>query len=112
MRGHEGMSTRRLALCLGIALALVSSGALAQTPLQPNAQSGMLPLPSTPPNAPVINLEVRQTTGQLAVPVDKSQLLHVDQTFGEISVGNRDIADVVPLTRNLIYVLGKKRGAT
>src|SRR5215471_17323394 len=111
MGGMRGMSTRRLALFLGLALALVSSSVPAQTPLGPGAQ-GMLPLPSAPPNAPVINLEARQTTGQLTVPVDKSQLLHVDQTFGEISVGNRDVADVVPLTRNLIYVLGKKRGAT
>jgi hypothetical protein len=69
-------------------------------------------LPNVPPSTPVINLEGRQTSGQLTVPVDKSQLLHVDQQFGEISVGNKDIADVVPLSRNLIYVLGKKRGAT
>ena len=73
---------------------------------------GMLPLPSTAPAAPVINLEARQTTGQLTVPVNKSQLLHVDQVFGELSVGNQAIADVVPLTRNLIHVLGKTRGAT
>jgi pilus assembly protein CpaC len=73
---------------------------------------GMLPLPSAPPMAPVINLEARQTTGQLTVPVDKSQLLHVDQVFGELSDGNQMIADVVPLTRNLIYVLGRQRGAT
>src|SRR5262245_36420851 len=106
------MSNRRLALSMGFALALVSSGALAQAPLQPNAMSGMLPLASAPSAPPVINLEARQTTGQLTVPVDKSQLLHVDQTFGEISVGNRDVADVVPLTRNLIYVLGKRRGST
>src|SRR5262245_33969991 len=105
------MSTHRLALSLGFALALVSWSAMAQAPLAPGAQ-GMLPLPSAPAAPPVINIEARQTTGQLTVPVDKSQLLHVDQTFGEISVGNRDIADVVPLTRNLIYVLGKKRGST
>jgi pilus assembly protein CpaC len=73
---------------------------------------GMLPLPSAPSMAPVINLEARQTTGQLTVPVDKSQLLHVDQVFGELSVGNQMIADVVPLTRNLIYVLGRQRGST
>jgi pilus assembly protein CpaC len=48
----------------------------------------------------------------LTVPVDKSQLLFVDRVFGELSVGNQMIADVVPLTRNLIYVLGKQRGAT
>src|SRR6266446_1415008 len=106
------MSSRRFALLFSFALASLCFGAQAQAPLAPNAQTGMLPLPNTPPSAPVINLEARQTTGQLTVPVDKSQLLHVDQAFGEISVGNRDIADVVPLTRNLIYVLGKKRGST
>jgi len=79
--------------------------------LQAQAQISV-PLPSAPPANAIINLQGRQTSGQLTVPVDKSQLLHVDQAFGEISVGNKDIADVVPLSRNLVYVLGKKRGAT
>src|SRR6185503_1714743 len=108
------MRIRDCVMMLGLLLASLSFGAQAQTALRPNgaAMQGMLPLPSAPPMAPVINLEARQTTGQLTVPVDKSQLLHVDQVFGELSVGNQMIADVVPLTRNLIYVLGRQRGST
>jgi pilus assembly protein CpaC len=108
------MSIRNCLLALGLVFASISFGANAQTPLAPTGQAmqGMLPLPSAMPAAPVINLEARQTTGQLTVPVDKSQLLHVDQVFGELSVGNQMIADVVPLTRNLIYVLGRQRGST
>lgn len=108
------MRIKQCVRVLGLALALLSFGAQAQTSLAPigGAMQGMLPLPSAPPGSPVINLEARQTTGQLTVPVDKSQLLHVDQVFGELSVGNQMIADVVPLTRNLIYVLGRQRGAT
>jgi pilus assembly protein CpaC len=85
---------------------------LAGLPLTAQAQTPALGLANVSPSTPVINLENRQTSGQLSIPIDKSQLLHVDQAFGEISVGNKDIADVVPLSRNLIYVLGKKRGAT
>src|SRR5688572_30407836 len=108
------MRIRDCLVMLGLVLASLSYGAQAQTALSPtgSAMQGMLPLPGAAPGAPVINLEARQTTGQLTVPVDKSQLLHVDQVFGELSVGNQMIADVVPLTRNLIYVLGRQRGAT
>jgi pilus assembly protein CpaC len=52
------------------------------------------------------------TAGQLVVPAGKSQLLHLDQPFREISVGSKDIADVQPLSRTTIYVLGKKMGTT
>jgi pilus assembly protein CpaC len=90
----------------------IASLVLAALPLAAQAQTAAPALPNVPPATPVINLESRQTSGQLSIPADKSQLLHVDQAFGEISVGNKDIADVVPLSRNLIYVLGKKRGAT
>ena len=108
------MRIQHCVMMLGLALAVLSFDASAQQSLAPigGAMQGMLPLPSAPPMSPVINLEARQTTGQLTVPVDKSQLLHVDQVFGELSVGNQMIADVVPLTRNLIYVLGRQRGAT
>jgi pilus assembly protein CpaC len=98
------MSIKNCVLAAGLLLALLPFAARAQ-PATPS-------LPNVSPSTPVINLQARQTSGQLTVPVDKSQLLRVDQAFGEISVGNKDIADVVPLSRNLIYVLGKKRGAT
>src|SRR5260221_5237908 len=102
--GWVARSSRAMTLLGGLIFGLSGSAA--------SAQQMMAPLPAAPPGVPIVNLEARQATGQLAVPLDKSQLLHVDQAFGEISVGNRDIADVVPLTRNLIYVLGKKRGST
>jgi len=95
-----------------LALAGLPLAAQAQAPAPLQSQVQSAPLANVPPSTPVINLQARQTSGQLSIPVDKSQLLHVDQVFGEISVGNKDIADVVPLSRNLIYVLGKKRGAT
>lgn len=50
--------------------------------------------------------------GQFIVSLGKSQVLQVDQTFSEINVGNAEIADVVPLTRQSVYVLGKKLGST
>jgi pilus assembly protein CpaC len=60
----------------------------------------------------VIDLTAGQTAGQMYIPVNKSQLLRVDRPFHEISVGNKEIADVQPLSRNVIYVLGKKMGTT
>jgi pilus assembly protein CpaC len=53
----------------------------------------------------------RQGT-ELVVPLGKSQLLRVDRQFDEVSVGNPEIADVVPLSKSLVYVLGKQPGAT
>jgi pilus assembly protein CpaC len=102
---------RRFILMASLVLAVLPFAAQAQAPTPLQAPPAPL-LASVPPSTPVINLQARQTSGQLSIPVDKSQLLHVDQAFGELSVGNKDIADVVPLSRNLIYVLGKKRGAT
>jgi pilus assembly protein CpaC len=51
-------------------------------------------------------------TTQLAVPVDKSQVLRLSQPFSTLSVGNPAIADVVPLTDRQVYVLGKAHGST
>jgi len=99
------MDMRRFILVAGLILAAMPFAAEA-------AQAPVPALPNVSPSTPLINLQGQQTSGQLSIPVDKSQLIHVDQSFGEISVGNKDIADVVPLSRNLIYVLGKKRGAT
>ena len=49
---------------------------------------------------------------ELVVPLGKSQLLRVDRAFDEVSVGSPEIADVVPLSKTLVYVLGKQPGAT
>jgi pilus assembly protein CpaC len=50
--------------------------------------------------------------GEFVVPVDKSQVLRVDQPYVDLLVGNNAIADVLPLTNQSIYVLGKKLGST
>ena len=50
--------------------------------------------------------------GEFVVPINKSQVLKVDQPFTELLIGNSDIADVVALTNQSVYVLGKQLGTT
>jgi pilus assembly protein CpaC len=50
--------------------------------------------------------------GEFVVPVNKSQVLKVDQPFTELLIGNPEIADVVALTNQSVYVLGKQLGTT
>ena len=54
--------------------------------------------------------EVR--AGELAVPLNKSQVLRSDRPFAKALIGNPEIADVLPLTDSSLYVLGKKMGTT
>jgi pilus assembly protein CpaC len=50
--------------------------------------------------------------GQLVVPLNKSQVLKLDVPYKEVSVGTPEIAEVVPVSQNTIYVLGRKLGST
>jgi pilus assembly protein CpaC len=50
--------------------------------------------------------------GELDVPVNKSQVIRSDRPYSKALIGNPDIADVLPLTNNSLYVLGKKMGTT
>ncbi len=50
--------------------------------------------------------------GEMTVPLNKSQILRVDQPFTDLLVGSSKIADVLPLTDRTIYVLGKALGRT
>src|SRR3546814_11496500 len=50
--------------------------------------------------------------GTFEVPVNKSQVLRVDQAFGQALIGNPELADIMPLTNRSLYVLGKKPGST
>lgn len=54
----------------------------------------------------------KRTTLQVSIAVDKSQLVQVNRRYREITVGNKDVADVVPVTSTLFYVIGKKQGTT
>jgi pilus assembly protein CpaC len=54
--------------------------------------------------------EVR--AGELSVPLNKSQVLRSDRPFAKALVGNPEIADVLPLSDQSLYVLGKKMGTT
>jgi pilus assembly protein CpaC len=53
-----------------------------------------------------------QYAGEMVVPVNKSQVLKLEQPFGTMAVGNPDIADVMALTDRSLYVLGKAVGTT
>ena len=50
--------------------------------------------------------------GEFVVPINKSQVLKIDQPFTELLIGNPKIADVVALTNQSVYVLGKELGTT
>ena len=80
----------------------------------PRAQAAPRPLvaPLAPPRMPAALINGGLRAGEVEVPINKSQVLQVDQTFDEVSVGNAEVADVVPLTRRSIYVFGKQLGST
>ncbi|MFN3370489.1 MAG: type II and III secretion system protein family protein, partial [Sphingomonadaceae bacterium] len=48
----------------------------------------------------------------MTVPVNKSQVLKLDRAFSRAMVGNPEIADIMPLNVNSVYVLGRKAGST
>jgi pilus assembly protein CpaC len=50
--------------------------------------------------------------GKIEVPVNKSQVVQAGRSFKRALVGNPDIADVLPLSNDSLYVLGKKAGTT
>lgn len=59
-----------------------------------------------------VDPESNVRAGQLDVPLNKSQMLTVDQPVGRVMVGNQEIADIMPITTRSIYVLGRKLGTT
>ncbi len=50
--------------------------------------------------------------GEMLVPINMSQVIELDGPYDEVSIGNPEIADVVPLTTSSIYIFGKQFGTT
>jgi pilus assembly protein CpaC len=61
---------------------------------------------------PQIEMQELRHAGEFHVPLNKSQILRLDQPFTDLLVGNAEVADVLALTNRSIYVLGKAPGST
>src|SRR5688500_1164538 len=49
---------------------------------------------------------------RVRVSVNKSQALRLEYPFTDVLVGSAEIADVIPLSDQSLYILGKKTGTT
>ena len=58
------------------------------------------------------DLNSQRYGGEFMIPLNKSQILRVGTPFAELRVGNPEIADVLPLTNQNVYILGKSPGST
>ena len=69
---------------------------------------------ATPAAAQVSAISVAEGVhaGEVAVPVNKSQVIRSDRPYAKALIGSPEIADVLPLTDRSLYVLGKKMGTT
>ena len=67
---------------------------------------------SRKPKAPLLSVKTDLHTGELVLPKNMSQVIELDGRYSEISIGNPEIADVVPLNTSSIYVFGKQFGTT
>lgn len=75
--------------------------------------AALLPITSADAQLASVKIDTEGAhAGEFRVPLNKSQILRVDQRFGDLRLGNSAIADVVPLTDRTIYVLGKAVGST
>ncbi|NJC06636.1 pilus assembly protein CpaC [Sphingomonas kaistensis] len=76
--------------------------------------AGALLLGAAPAAAQVAAISTAEGmhAGELVVPVAKSQVLRSDRPFAKALIGNPEIADILPLNSNSLYVLGKKAGTT
>jgi pilus assembly protein CpaC len=94
------MNNNYRALLLGIALAFATPCAFAAHNVIQTS------------GVPSQEIHAGQGEDRIVVALDKSKLVHFDRAFREISVGSKDIAEVLPMSRTLIYVLGRKYGTT
>jgi pilus assembly protein CpaC len=90
--GRQQWRRYLIAGCVLMLLAFSSAGALA--------------------NGPTLRLDHPDRVGQLRLTIDKSQTHRANRPFAEALVANPEIADVVPLTDQSLYLIGKKVGMT
>ena len=60
----------------------------------------------------VVQISGAERTAMVLVPIGKSQDVHTDTSFVDVTVGDPDVADVNPLTDHSLSILGKKIGTT
>ncbi len=68
--------------------------------------------PSLAAETIVVVSDESKHAGEFIIPINKSQVLRIDQQLRDLLVGNPEIADVLALTDRSIYVLGKSLGST
>ncbi len=74
-----------------------------------------LPRPSfgqEPGVDPRMRSATNATFQRLRVTLNKSQTTRLDFSFSDVMVGSSDVADVIPISDQTLYVLGKKIGTT
>src|SRR5947208_15747125 len=76
------------------------------------AGAGLAGLAAAQPASAQVRMASGVDAGELAVPVNKSQVLRADRPYAKALIGNPDIADIVPISSTSVYVLGKKTGTT
>lgn len=89
-------------------LALLAAAALTSIPTPSPAQAPAPAPARLAAKGPAADLRA----GELVVPLNKSQVLKLDQAFTDLSVGNSQVADVMALSNRSVYVLGKALGST
>jgi pilus assembly protein CpaC len=60
----------------------------------------------------LVQISGKMHTAMLTVTMGKSQDVHTDRSFVDVTVGDPDVADVNPLTDHSISILAKKIGTT
>jgi pilus assembly protein CpaC len=76
------------------------------------AASAAIPLNGSAAWAQSFTQSDAKTGAVMTVPVNKSQVLKLDRAFSKAMIGNPEIADVMPLSSNSVYVLGRATGST
>ena len=75
--------------------------------------SELLPPGVSPEYSPQVGfVRERQTVQHVVVIVNKSRTVRVERPFAKTIVASPDIADVLPMSNQTIYIQGKKIGTT